>query len=188
MRTVLFLSLIVLCLNAGLLGGYTLRSFEENDLGIYRAFQSAAEDYTKSNNGYSFDDLIPLTVYSQVVSGTNYKICFINSKDKYQNIFEYVIYKPISGNEYNVNKMSKLQQSGGLLNFNDQLFGKIQDTLKEYLKDTVTKLNFLSYAYPIENSETIFYIASAYTEKGDHIFVLPYHKNTEKYADPIKIN
>lgn len=184
MRTVLLISLIAISL---CLGEYEKRSFNENDMKIDRAFKEAAKNYLGEDSKQTVDDLQPVSVYSQLVNGMNYKVCFINLKENNQIIQEYVINNPASSNEFSVVENKKLQQTGGLISFNDANFSKIESALKKYLKGTVDELNYLSYAYPIENNEAIYYVAGVFTKKGEEVYIIPFDKKGNDFDSPCKI-
>jgi len=184
MKTVLILALLALtlCEEEPLAGGWERRSINENSLDIEEAFKLASEEYTKSNS-VEADDLIRLTVYSQVVSGTNYKITFIDMKAEYPTIQEYVIYKPLPGKnaEAEITSHNEYEATSGLISFNDPTFDKIENALYKALKDTTEKLSYISYVFPVETKETNFFMISAYTQSGEHQYVVCQDKSNSEF-------
>ena len=73
-------------------GSWEKHSFNENSIEIDQSFRQAAKDYCKTHD-VEPDDLIRLTVYSQLVNGVNYKITFMDPSSEYPTIEEYRIYK-----------------------------------------------------------------------------------------------
>ena len=184
MKTILVLALLALslCEEEPLAGGWERRSINENSLEIEEAFKLASQDYTKSNS-VEEDDLIRLTVYSQVVSGTNYKITFIDMKAEYPTIQEYVIYRPLPGKnaEVEITAHNEYEATSGLISFNDPTFDKIENALYKALKDTTEKLSYISYVFPVETKETNFFMISAYTNNGEHQYVVCQDKSNDEF-------
>ena len=187
MKTILIIVLLALslCDEKTLTGGWEKRSVYENSMEIEEAFKTAAASYSKSNSVES-DDLIRLTVYSQVVSGTNYKISFIDTKAEYPTIQEYILYKPLPSNENGKNEMTisehnEYEATGGLISFNDPSFTLIENALYKSLKNTNEKLSFISYVFPVETKETNFFMISAYTENGEHQYVVCQDKENKEF-------
>jgi hypothetical protein len=184
MRTILVLALLALslCEEEPIAGGWERRSINENSLEIEEAFKLASQDYTKSNS-VEEDDLIRLTVYSQVVSGTNYKITFIDMKAEYPTIQEYVIYRPLPGKnaEAEITAHNEYEATSGLISFNDPTFDKIENALYKALKDTTEKLSYISYVFPVETKETNFFMISAYTDNGEHQYVVCQDKSNSEF-------
>ena len=188
MKTLLFIVLIAFTFcqeDQPLTGGWKRRSIQENDLDIDRCFKEAGLDYIKSND-VDQDDLIRLTVYSQVVSGTNYKITFLDTKAEFPSIQEYIYYKPLNTERKNENNFQFLehkeyQADNGLIPLNDPSFELLENTLYKLLKKTNEELKYVSYVYPIENKETDFYLITGYTANGQHKYVLCQDKATKEF-------
>ena len=166
-------------------GGWERRSVEENDFYIDRCFKEAGLDYIKSNS-VDQDDLIRLTVHSQVVAGTNYKITFLDTKADFPSIQEYVFYKPLNtekknGNDFQLLEHKEYQADNGLIPFNDPSFELLENTLYRLLKKTNQELKYISYVYPIENRETDFFLITGYTADGEHKYVLCKDKTTKEF-------
>ena len=156
------------------LGSWKKRSINENSFEIDQSFRRAIKDYSESND-VDFDDIIPLTVYSQVVNGINYKVTFIDPKSEYPTIQEYVINKGISNkNEegYVILQHKAYENTEGLISFNDPSFTLLENQLFTYLKDTKEELNFISLVYPLKNDNTNFYMINAYTNDGEHQYIV----------------
>ena len=98
MKSVLLLILISLI--SCQTGGWTKRSLAENSFYIDRSFTEAYKSYSNEEN-IDYDNYIRLSVYSQIVSGTNYKVCFIDPKADYPKIQEFVVYVPLSNGRRN---------------------------------------------------------------------------------------
>ena len=96
MKKFLFLLLIVFSISQDQIsGGWQKRSIYENSLDIEQSFKHAYLEYKKDHPEVDIDDLLRLTVYSQIVSGTNYKVTFVDTNDEFQTIHEYVVYQPL---------------------------------------------------------------------------------------------
>ena len=187
MKVIFILALITLslCEDEPLAGGWEKRSVNENDLYIDEAFKIASTDYKQSNSAEE-DSLIRLTVYSQIVSGTNYKISFIDTKAEYPTIQEYVLYQPLpssteNGGKMIISKHTEYEAISGLISFNDPNFTLIENALYKALKKTNEKLSFISYVFPVETEETNFFMISAYTEDGEHQYVVCQEKLTKEF-------
>ena len=181
MKTVL-ISILISLISCQLLGGWTKRSLKENNLYIDRSFNTAIKSYSNDEN-VDVDDFIRLTVYSQVVSGTNYKITFIDMKAEYPTIQEYVIYRPLPGKnaEAEITAHNEYEATSGLISFNDPTFDKIENALYKALKDTTEKLSYISYVFPVETKETNFFMISAYTNNGEHQYVVCQDKSNDEF-------
>ena len=177
MKYILILVLLVFSLcddEKPSLGAWKKRSINENDFEIEQSFRKAFRDYSESND-VEFDDLIRLTVYSQVVNGNNYKVTFIDPNSEYPTIQEYVINKGISNkNEegYKIQQHNKYENTEGVISFNDPSFTLLENKLYTYLKDTKEELDFISLVYPLKNDNTNFYMINAYTKEGEHQYIV----------------
>ena len=171
------------------IGSWKKRSFQENDLELDQSFKLAAKEYCQSHKA-EFDDLIPLTVYSQLVNGNNYKITFIDSKSEYPTIEEVMIHKGFGNKpeDYKVEDNNQYENTEGVIPFNDPSFTLLENQLYKFLKDTTEELNFISYVYPLENDFTNFYIISATTKNGEHQYVVCQDKSNNKFDSFAKIN
>ncbi len=182
MKTVLVFALLAFSLCETITGGWERRSIYENSMEINEAFKLASEEYTKSNS-VETDDLIPLTVYTQVVSGTNYKITFIDTKAEYPSIQEYVVYRPLDSTNapIEITQHNEYEATSGLISYNDPTFDKIENALYKNLKDTEEKLSYISYVFPVETTETNFFMISAFTKNGEHQYVVCQDKSNSEF-------
>ena len=181
MKSVLIL--VLLSYSLCILGGWKKRSIEENDMEIDQSFKLASSNYAKSNKADE-NDLIRLTVYSQVVNGINYKVTFIDSSAEVPTIQEYTAYKPAGAQndiQFSITNHTEFDASKGLIPPNDSEFTDLEKKLYKFLKNTKEKLNFMSYVYPIENSETNFFVISADTEVGLHQYILCQDRESKEY-------
>ena len=163
MKAILLIALISTSL-CGLLGGWTKRSYRENDLGIEMAVRKAYEQYSKQNSGSEADFFERLTVYSQLVNGVNYKMCFFAIDGEPNTIRQFTISSPPFSNpdgDYTLYEESVLKASdnGNLLNSN--VVNNLGVKLGEYLGDNNVKVANVKYA---ENDDSVFYFVS--TEEG----------------------
>ena len=184
MKALLIIFLFVFSLCEEKLGGYKRRSFQENDLNINQAFKDAADHYMEANNVDDINDLIRLTVYSELVNGNNYKVTFIDSTADFPAIQEYVINVPFSNTKNEGNKIVEIKEylpNEGLIPFNEARFTLLEIELHKFLKDTNEKLNFISYLYPVKNEETNFYVINAYTEDGEHDYIVCQDLESNEY-------
>ena len=163
-------------------GGWTKRSFNENSLEIEQSFRLAAKEYCETHN-IDPEDLIRLTVYSQVVNGINYKITFMDPTSNYPTIEEYRVYKGLGNKreDYKVEENTKYENTEGVISFNDPNFTLLENQLYKYLKESDEELDFISYVYPLENDFTKFYIINAQTKDGEHQYVACQDKSSNKF-------
>ena len=188
MKTILLIALFALSLCEETTGSWTKESFNSNDAIIFRAFQTAAAAYTKANGG-NYDDLRGLTVYSQLVNGKNYKICFVDSKSDVPTIFEYVVYKPLPNEgedeiNFSLSSARSLDSTNGLISYTDPEFTKIEVSLKTAFSKITNTFNFINFIYPVENDETTFYIIRATTTEGEKNIIFAKEKATSTYYQP----
>ena len=185
MKSILILALFTfsLCLGGfGLAGGWSKRSILENSLDIDQSFKLATAEYTKTTN-VDADSLVRLTVYSQVVSGSNYKVTFINPNTVYPVIQEYVVYIPLrqSNNKIEITDHKEYKAENGVLAHNDSAFSELEKQLYDFLKNTKEKLIFISYVIPVENNDTRFFMISAFTGCGQHQYIICQEKSSGDY-------
>ena len=179
MKSILLLTLIALisCLS----GGWEKRSLAENNLYIDRSFKEAYKAYANDAN-VDADDFIPLTVYSQIVAGTNFKVCFIDRKSEIPSVQEVMVHVPLPTNGRNglvfkiILKMER--HSREIHNLNDESFALAGNHLTKELERTDEKFVKINNLYRAESMENIFYIVNAQTEKGEHQYVFTEDKKT----------
>ena len=124
-----------------------------------------------------------LTVYSQIVSGTNYKITFVDSKADLPIIQEYTVWVPLNlaNNELDIIGHNTYKAKNKLIPTDKPSFKALEKNLHKYLKDSTEKLCYISYISPIENDETNFYLINANTGNGEHLYVICQEKRTGEY-------
>ena len=167
-------------------GGWERSSIYIEDFDAQKTFEAAYADYLKKINAEKTDILIPLTVYKQIVSGTNYKVCFLDKSSDFPTIQEYEYYHPLAvntgGNDvYTLSEQNEYEPSNGLIDFNDATFSKVEYQLYKKLKNIPLKLYFISYVYLIENGETNFFIINAETEEGESNYILVQDKENKEF-------
>ena len=193
MKTILLLLLIVFSVSQDqLVGGWQKRSIQENSFEIDQSFKKAGLQYIKEHPETNLDDLLRLTVYSQIVSGTNYKVTFFDTNDKLQTIHEYIVYKPLGNKRkrflFKVTEHNEYNPTNGLLSEDDASMQMLEDKLSNHLKDTKEKLYNIRYAYPVETAETLYYIITASTAEGNHRYIIYQDKQSKEFYDFQKIN
>lgn len=186
MKSILILALLALTLcstDTPVLGGWKKRLVTENSFDIDQSFKKANEEYAKTNDVDDTDSLLRLTVYSQTVSGTNYKVTFIDPNADFPTIQEYIVYIPLreSGEKAAVLDHKEYEAGSGLIDFNDQVFAELEGKLYHFLKDTKEEFNYISYVFPVENAESLFFMISAYTADGQHQYIICQDKASKKY-------
>ena len=128
------------------------------------------------------DDFIPLTVYSQIVAGTNFKVCFIDRKSEIPSVQEVMVHVPLptSGRNGLVFKiiLKMERHSREIHNLNDESFALAGNHLTKELERTDEKFVKINNLYKAESMENIFYIVNAQTEKGEHQYVFTEDKKT----------
>ncbi len=179
MKSILLLTLIALI--SWLSGVWEKRSLAEDDLYIDRSFKEAYKAYANDAN-VDADDFIPLTVYSQIVAGTNFKVCFIDRKSEIPSVQEVMVHVPLPTNGRNglvfkiILKMER--HSREIHNLNDESFALAGNHLTKELERTDEKFVKINNLYKAESMENIFYIVNAQTEKGEHQYVFTEDKKT----------
>ena len=194
MKFVLILALLAFTFSSDIVvGGWKKRSVEENDFYIDMAFKHANAEYQKNNKGEGGDYVERLTVFSQLVNGNRYKLTFIDPTSGFLAIQEYIVSMPLnsSKNSNDSNKNQNLtvtisdhkeyEATGGLIDYNEPIFTTIENKLYNHLKDTKEKLKYISFAYAVDNYETNFIMVNAFTEDGQHLYIICQDKNTGKY-------
>ena len=193
MKAILIILLLALSQCQDKEGGWQQRSFNENDLGINDAFNASFEEYKKINSAAEKSDLVPLTVYTQIVSGMNYKICFVDKKADYSTIHEFYFYKPLAVNnegkeEYKLQEHNQYTNTQGLLDYKDEKFTLAEKALYKLLKKSNIKLNYISFIIPIENDQTNFFMANAETDNGVNLYIVCQDKESQEFYTYKKIN
>ena len=185
---ILILISLIFC-EEGFSGGWVKRSLAENNIFIDRSFTSAFAEYSGEKKKY--DDYIRLTVYSQLVAGTNYKVSFYDTKAEKPVVQEYVVYVPLTswkkGPIFRVTR-HKEYEATQTVNANDESFSLVEKHLTQGLENTNEKVKSVSSIVTAENRESTFYIITAETENGEHQYIIAQDKTTKKldYANRIK--
>ena len=179
MKSLLLLALIStsLCLG-GLTGGWTKRSFNENDLGIETAVKKAFEQYTKENTVCEYDWFERLTVYSQLVNGVNYRMCFYAIDGEPFVVREFTVTSPPFSNpkgEYTVSEESVLKatENGNLLTSN--VVSDLNAKLSEFLGENKVSAANVKYA---ENDDSVFYFVSEDGKNAKYLVVQDKKENS----------
>ena len=183
MKTIIIIALFAYILSVP--GGWEKRSVRENSFEIERAFSAAFKEYSQRiNSKADIDDLIRLTVYSQVVNGVNYKITFMDSQSEFYSVQEYIVYNPVTsqnGPDFEVTNHKEYESTKGLIPSNDPEFASLENTLNSFLKKADQTLDYISYVFPIESDETSFYIINADTSNGEHQYIIGKDKISEEF-------
>ena len=193
MKKFLVISLLILSLckqDEPLEGGWekinlNKKNYADLDEDVVKAFVEALHIYS-SQVGLTLDDIIPLTVYTQVVSGKNYKITFIDRRAEFPAIHQFLFYKPLAVNndgkeEYQLFYHEIAEPKHGLIDFNDDSFTLIENELYKLLKRKDKQLNYVSYAYPIEGEDTVFFVVSAVVDDHLNLCVMGQDKKSNKF-------
>ena len=191
MKAVLILVLIsLITCQFGMPGGWEKRSTTENNMYIDRCFREAFKAYANSEDANP-DDYLPLTVHSQVVAGTNYKVTFIDPKVEVPTVQEYVVFVPLphqvkNGLDLQVTKHKEYQAKESV-NSNDEKYTSIQYHVIKALEGTKEKIKEITSISKIESRQTNFYVIDAETENGNHRYIVAQDKFTNELDYPQKI-
>ena len=179
MKSILLFALITLisCQE----GGWTKRSLAENSIYIDRSFREAYKSYKNAD----YDGYIRLSIYSQIVSGTNYKVCFLDPNADYPIIQEFVVYVPLptgkrNGPEFNIIRHKEYEVEN-LISHNDAVFSEVEKYMIKGLENTNEKVKNISYVFSAENNETTFFMVFADTENGEHQYVFSQDKSSKEF-------
>ena len=192
MKTILIIVICVFTLckeENGLLGGWNRHSFinkeyKDIDGDIVNAYNYAFELHSTDIN-YKIDNIIPLIAYTQVINGTNYNITFIDRKDEYPVIYEYDFYSPLSSEEgkkkFELCNKEVFEAELGLSSFEEKDFSIIELQLYRLLKKINKKLNYISYFYPVQDKNTVFFIIGADVDGDLCLCVMGQEKKTNNF-------
>lgn len=166
------------------LGGYTRRSFMENHYDIDLARRTAFADYAQKNN-VEEDDLIPITVHSQVVNGINMLITFADSKNFKNEVHEYEIHVKTFGGNSNgpqILNIATRKVSEDFVSMADRRFPKVHSELfKYYNEEKNSKLEYVKSINTIETNLSTFFICVAKTDKGEFTYIVEQDKESKKF-------
>ena len=191
MKTVLLLVLLsLISCQEGMVGGWEKRSTAENNIYIDRCFKEAFKSYANSEEANP-DDYIPLTVHSQVVAGTNYKVTFVDPKVQVPTVQEYVVFVPLphqirNGVDLQVTR-HKEYQTAESLKTNDETYIKLQYHIAKELEGTKEKIKEITSVSNIETRQNNFYVIDAVTENGNHQYIVAQDRFTSELDYPQKI-
>ena len=191
MKTVLLLVLLsLISCQEGMVGGWEKRSTAENNIYIDRCFKEAFKSYANSEEANP-DDYIPLTVHSQVVAGTNYKVTFVDPKVQVPTVQEYVVFVPLphqmrNGVDLQVIRHKEYQTSE-TLKTNDETYIKLQYHIAKELEGTKEKIKEITSVSNIETRQNNFYVIDAVTENGNHQYIVAQDRFTSELDYPQKI-
>ena len=191
MKAVLLLVLLsLISCQEGMVGGWEKRSTAENNIYIDRCFKEAFKSYANSEEANP-DDYIPLTVHSQVVAGTNYKVTFVDPKVQVPTVQEYVVFVPLphqmrNGVDLQVIRHKEYQTSE-TLKTNDETYIKLQYHIAKELEGTKEKIKEITSVSNIETRQNNFYVIDAVTENGNHQYIVAQDRFTSELDYPQKI-
>lgn len=184
---IIFLLAFSLCLEEEKLNGWEkCNSTQESD-DINKAHEAIFTNYSKSVNDLKEGDIIYLTAYTQLVKGRNFRITFFDKKSEFPAIQEYTLNRPLpqEGDELTILEIKAYEKTDGFIKFDDPNFSEIEYQLYKFLKKNNINLLYISYAYPIKNTETIFYIINAKIKDNSkdeqNLFVMGFGIDSKKY-------
>ena len=166
------------------LGNFKKRTISKNDTEITEAFIEAFKFYN-NKIGPTIDVIVPLTAYSELVHGNNYLLTFMDKTSEFPTVYEYLIFVPFPNEKES--KSSELKNhteydgSDGLLKYDEKEFTFIEKKLYQCLKKQNQQLHYIIYSYPVETSKYKFYIISADTENGQHLYALGHEKESDVF-------
>ena len=178
----IFVLFALISCQQGLVGGWERRSTAENNIYIDRSFREAFKSYSNSEDADP-DDFIPLTVHSQVVAGTNYKVTFVDTKVNSPVVQEYIIHVPLPTQMRNAPKFIVLRhleyRPNENINSENESYSLIQNHLVKGLEGTKEKVKEINSISTMENRENVFYVIDAQTENGNHKYIVAQDKFTK---------
>jgi len=188
------LFILTLCKDDEATGGWQKKSlngksYKDMDDGLVNAFKAALKAYIDkylTDIDHTIDDLIPLTAYTQVVAGMLYNITFIDRKAEYPVIHHYQFFKHLPSEdedqeEYELKAHKELKVNNGLIDFSDDSFTLLENNLHRLMKKDDFNLNYISYAYPVEDGNTVFFIIGADIDNTQHLCVMGQDKRSNKF-------
>ena len=184
--SILFLNYIIISSSA-LLGGWKKGSFKENDYFIDGAFKKAFEIYKAYNQNSDIDYLQRLTLYRQMSTGINYRMCFIDLKSDLNVVHEYIITGPNGlGDDriirFNLFERNTYKAKTDTIDSNDKRFPRIYNTIFGFLKNSGENILFIKKIEIVETNLDNFFIVYAQGEKKEHIYVAGQSKeNYDEY-------
>ena len=165
-------------------GGYRKRTISKNDTAITEAFIEAFNFYN-NKIGPTIDIIVPLTAYSKLVNGNLYLLTFMDKTSEFPTVHEYEILVPFPNEKELISpkleKHFEYDGSDGLLKYDEKEFTLIEKKLYQCLKKQNQQLHYIIYSYPVETSKYKFYVISADTENGQHLYVLGHEKESDVF-------
>jgi hypothetical protein len=148
-----------------------------NDMNIDRVIRATSQRfYFDANTNADLMTVEPIELYSQVVSGVNYKVIFAtqayaNTRNDVQ-LHEYVFYKPLNFEE---NSVAELENVGSIKHFqsngvsvNSPRYSQINAAISSYLMGSRNKLVSVNSVNAIEVYSDTYYAVKA-TIEGKNI-------------------
>ncbi len=172
MKAIFVLFLFALATCQTLVGGWTKRSFEENDMLIDRSRVLVEKKFFEEQNLNEGDaEITPIAIYSQLVNGYNFKIVFaarLRATNEFS-LYEYKVYcGPFGSQEVNSPKITATKQlaKGKPLLFAAAQYTNIHKAIMAYYS-TQNSLNYVSkverYEAPLDDMN----IFVAYAKVGE---------------------
>lgn len=180
MRTGLLLVLFALATCS--FGGWQKESLYSNNAIIDRAFRFAIADFLKTN-GITVDDVELLSIYSQLVAGTNYKFTYVNRNAPLKGIQETVVNVPLANSNGMMKVISdELKKEHYLLSLNDPRFSKVHQVVYNGFKNSETqKVLHIKKVSFVSTESATYFICTAQTPRGDGYYAVSYDKETSEY-------
>ena len=181
--------ILLIALASCIPGGYhKIKDFKRmNDMNIDRVIRATSQRfYFDANTNADLMTVEPIELYSQVVSGVNYKVIFAtqaysNTRNDVQ-LHEYVFYKPLNFEE---NSVAELENVGSIKHFqsngvsvNSPRYSQINAAISSYLMGSRNKLVSVNSVNYIDVYDDTYYAVKA-TIQGKKIeagFVLVENK------------
>ena len=171
--------ILLIALASCIPGGYhKIKDFKRmNDMNIDRVIRATSQRfYFDANTNADLMTVEPIELYSQVVSGINYKVIFAtqaysNTRNDVQ-LHEYVFYKPLNFEE---NSVAELENVGSIKHFqsngvslNSPRYSQINAAISSYLMGSRNKLVSVNSVNAIEVYSDTYYAVKA-TIEGKNI-------------------
>ncbi len=178
MRSVLVLALIAL---SACVGGWHKVSLYTNDAYIEAAKRVAISKFVE-DNGIEADDVEILSIYTQIVAGTNYKFTYVNRNAPLNGIEETVVYVPLQTMNGISVLSDELKQQNGILSLNDPRFSKVHQVVYDTFKESETqKILKMKRVYYISTELATYFICTAHTPRGEGYYAVTFDKESGEY-------
>ena len=170
--------------NPNSVGDYKKHTISKNDTEITDSFIEAFKFYN-NKVGPTIDIIAPLTAYSKLVHGNIYLLTFMDKSSDFPTIHEYELFVPFPNEKETKPSELRLHNeydgSDGLLKYDEKEFTFIEKKLYQCLKTQNQQLHYIIYSYPVETLNYKFYVISADTENGQHLYVLGHEKESDVF-------